>query len=269
MNIFEYADYRLYVVERIQKLPKRGRGEFQKIAKTLGMHTSSISQVFKGLKGLTPEQGSRLAEHLGLNDLESDYLLNLVEKERAGTKDLQARIEKRLHKIREMASQLVNRLPRDQVLSEESKALFYSNWFYSAIRLATDIEGLQTIEALSEYFSLQPALVNEVLQFLLACGLCVEQDGLYKMGPKRTHLEATSPLISRHHMNWRMKAIERSTKLEHSEELQLSSPVVLSKKDALYVKSLLMTQIQDVLKTAAPSRSEALYCLNVDWFKVK
>jgi uncharacterized protein (TIGR02147 family) len=269
MNIFEFADYRLYVQERVKKLPKRGRGEFLKIAKALGMHTSSVSQVFKGQKRLTLEQGSRLAEHLGLNDLESDYLLNLIEKERAGTKDLEARIEKRLQKIRELASQLVNRLPRDQVLSEESKALFYSNWFYSAIRLGTDIEGLQTIEALSEYFSLQPALVNEVLQFLLACGLCIEQDGLYKMGPKRTHLEATSPLISRHHMNWRMKAVERSTKLEHSEELQLSSPVVLSKKDALYVKSLLMTQVQDVLKTATPSPSETLYCLNVDWFKVK
>lgn len=269
MTIFEYADYRLYVVERIKKLPKKGRGEFQRIAQTLGMHTSSISQIFKGLKGFTPEQGCRLAEHLGLNELESDYLLNLIEKERAGTKALQSRIEKRLQKIRELATQLVNRLPRDQVLSEENKALFYSNWFYSAIRLATDIEGLQTIEALAAHFSLQPALVNDVLQFLLGCGLCVEQDGLYKMGPKRTHLEATSPLVSRHHMNWRMKAVERSTKLELNEELQLSAPMVLSKKDALHVKALLMTQVEDVLKKAAPSPSETLYCLNIDWFKIK
>lgn len=269
MSIFEFTDYRPYVLERIKKLPKGGRGEFLKIANALGMHTSSISQVFKGQKRLTLEQGSRLAEHLGFSDLESDYLLNLLEKERAGTKDLEARIEKRLKKIREMASQLVNRTQRDLVLSEENKALFYSSWFYSAIRLATDIEGLQTIEALSEHFSLRPELTNQVLQFLIACGLCVEKDGLYKMGPKRTHLEATSPLISRHHMNWRMKAVERSTKLEHDDELQVSSPIVLSKKDALHVRDLLMTQVQEILKKAGPSPSETLYCLNVDWFKIK
>lgn len=269
MSIFEYTDYRSYVLDRIKKLPKRGRGEFQKIAKALSMHTSSISQIFKGQKRFTPEQGCKLAEHLGLNELESDYLLNLIEKERAGIKELEARIERRLSKIRELASQLVNRLPRDQVLSEENKALFYSSWFYSAIRLATDIKGLQTIEALSEHFSLQPTLVNEVLQFLVSKGLCVEQDGLYKMGPKRTHLEATSPLISRHHMNWRMKAIEQSTKLDHNDELQFSSPVVLSKKDALETRTILLEHIQSILKTAAPSNSEVLYCFNVDWIKVK
>lgn len=269
MSIFDYRDYRPYVLDRIQKLPKKGRGEFQRIAQSLGMHTSSISQVFNGQKRFTPEQGSRLAEHLGLNEIESDYLLNLIEKERAGTKDLEARIEKRLQKLRKMAESLANRLPQDKVLTEEMKALLYSNWFYSAIRLSTDIKELQTIEALSQFFSLPPALVNEVLRFLISCGLCVEENGLYKMGPQRTHLEASSPLISRHHVNWRLKAVERTTELEHSEELQFSSPVVISKSDAVRIRNILLDEIQSVMKIVTPSSSEILYCLNVDWIKVK
>jgi uncharacterized protein (TIGR02147 family) len=269
MSIFEFEDFRTYVVQRMRKLPKKGHGEFQKIASSLGMHTSSISQVFKGQKNLTLEQASRLATHLGLNDLEADYLLNLVERERAGSDDLRKRIDSRLRKIKDLATQLVNRLPRDQVLSEENKAVFYSSWFYSAIRLASDIKGLQTIEALAEHFSLPPALVNEVLKFLVSTGLCIEEDGLYKMGPQRTHLEASSPLISRLHMNWRTKAIERSPKLDLTEELQLSSPIVLSKKDALEVRRILLDQIQSILKMAGPSNSEVLYCFNVDWIKIK
>lgn len=269
MSIFDYQNYRPYVLDRIKILPKRGRGELQKIARALSMHPSSISQVLKGQKRFTLEQACRLAAHFGLNELESDYLLNLTERERAGTRELQSSIDRRLNKIRELASQLVNRLPRDQILSEENKALFYSSWFYSAIRLATDIKGLQTIEALSEHFSLPPGLVNEVLRFLVSCGLCIEENGLYKMGPRRTHLEATSPLISRHHMNWRVKAIERSTKLEQTEELQFSSPVVLSKKDALEIRKVLLDQIQAILKVVANSGSEDLYSFNIDWLKVK
>ncbi|MGZ3792596.1 MAG: DUF4423 domain-containing protein [Bdellovibrio sp.] len=269
MAIFEFNNYREYFLDRIKKMPKRGRGEFRNISLFLRMHTSSISQIFKGQKNLTLEQASSLAVYFGMNDLESDYLLNLVEKERAGSQELIDRIDKRLTKIKKAATQLSNRLPKDRILSDNDKALFYSNWFYSAVRLASDVKSLQTVEALSQHFSLPPALINDVMQFLLSTGLCVEDQGQFKMGPQRTHLEATSPLISRHHMNWRIKAIERSPKMVQAEELQFSSPVVLSQKDILRIRSQLLDHIQDILKTVSESESEDTYFFNVDWLKLR
>lgn len=103
MAVYDFSNYRDYVIHRVQNMPRRGRGEFRKMSLALGMHTSSVSQVFKGQKQLTLEQGALLASYLGLNELEADYLLNLIEKERAGNSDLKERIKRRLHKIKEQA----------------------------------------------------------------------------------------------------------------------------------------------------------------------
>lgn len=269
MSLFDFKDYREFLVKRNLHLPKKGRGEMQKIATALGIHTSTMSQVVSGQKCFTPEQGSKLAQYLGLGELESDYLLTLIDLERAGTPDLRERLEKRLAKIQKQSQELIHRLPTDRVLSEEDKAVFYSNWFYSAIRLSTEIKGLQTTESLAEFFELSPSLVNEVMRFLISCGLCVEENGLYKIGPQRTHLEASSPLISRHHVNWRLKAVERAEAIEPSEEIQFSSPLVLSKADAIRIRTLLLDEIQSVMKIVTPSPSETLYCFNLDWIKIK
>lgn len=268
MDIFQYTDYRKYVVEKIKRMPSRGRGEYLRIAQHLAMQTSGISQVFKGKRNLTLEQGAALAEYFALTELESEYFLNLINLERAGTKILRQMHERQLKKLRAQSEQLVHRLSHEKVLSESDRTMFYSDWFYIALQLATDIPGLNTADALAAHFALPRKTVTDVLGFLTRSGLCSEDHGQFKMGTQRTHLEANSPLIARHHTNWRLKAIERCTKLNREEELQLSSPMSLSHKDILKIRRMLLTAIESMLKTAAASPSEEVYCLNIDWIKI-
>lgn len=268
MNIFDFTDYRRFVADRIKSMPGRGRGQFLKIANALGMHTSSISQIFKGHKNLTLEQGASLAEYLELTELEADYFLTLIEYERSGNRSLKKIIENRIKKLKEKANQLSNRLPPSKVITEDEQTRFYSDWFYSAIRLSTDIPGFQTVDDLSRKFSLSRVLVDEVLKFLVQAGLCVETSGEFKLGSKRTHLDVTSPLVSRHHTNWRLKAIEKSSRIGTDNELQFSSPMTLSNADAKKVRKELQDYIQSIVKISFDSPSEELFCLNMDWFKV-
>jgi uncharacterized protein (TIGR02147 family) len=264
-SIFATDDYRTIVQEWVAS---RGRGEYRRIAAALKMHTTLVSQVFNGRKCLTEEQASRLCDYLGLDGLEGDCFLKLVQLERAGDESLRARFRRHLKQLRAQAKEAKSRVPEATELSEQDRAIFYSSWQYSLVRLATSIEGTQTVPELSSRLSLSRARVNEILGFLVARGLCVrDQNGRYRRTEKNTHVEASSPLAVRHHQNWRAKALEL---LEHADadDFSFTAPVSLSRKDIPKVRERLLDAISEIAKTIENSGSEELVYLGMDWIKV-
>ena len=266
MRIFEFSDYRIFVAQTVRALPKAGRWEFLKIAKHLRIHTSTLSQVLSGIKNFTLDQACALADYFGFNELETQYLLHLVELERAGTERLRATLKKQMAQIRERSRALSEVVPGKRALSEEEKAVFYSNWFYPGIWALTSIPSHQTQDAISKYFRLPRLLVNRVVSFLLSTGLCVEEGGFLRPGTTYVHLEADSPLIGRHHASWRQKAIERHPVLTET-EIAYSSPMSLSKQDAEKIRKLVVEWVEQANKIRDPSPCEVLYFLNIDWIK--
>lgn len=268
MRVFDFSDYKKFVNSRIASMPRRGHGQFRKIAEHLRIHYTMISQVFRGDKDLSSEQALSLCEYLGLSDLETDYFMALVESERAGTQSLKARLNRKIIELREQAQNVGNRLPKTFSLSDADRAIFYSTWYHSALRLMTSIDQFQTVDAMAEHLDLPKNLVNQVIQFLISVGLCVRKpNGKITMGPSRTHIPADSPLVTRHHTNWRLKAIERFGKLSH-DELIFTSPLTISTKDAPKVKEILLRAVEEISKIVENTDAQQLSCLNIDWFKV-
>ena len=266
--IFNYLDYKTYVLERFSSMPRKGRGELGKIAKDLRMHPTRVSHIFRGDMNLTLEQACGVSHYLGLSSVESEYFLLLVNLARAGSVDLQKMLKEQAEKIRERAKSLSYRVPRDMVLSEEQKAMFYSGWHFSAIRLLTSIEGFQTVDALAEALQLPREKVRNTVDFLLSTGLCIEKNGLLFMGPKTTHLEETSPLMARHHSNWRLKAMSRHENIR-PHELAYTCTVSLTKEDQIKLREMLMEVIEKFLKkVTASDPAEKLACLTIDWLDV-
>jgi uncharacterized protein (TIGR02147 family) len=266
MKIFDFSNYRDFVTKTVRSLPKAGRGEFIKIARHLGIHTSTLSQVLAGIKHFTLDQTCALADYFGFNDLETEYLLHMVELERAGTERLRTTLKKQMLRIKEQSRELSSVVPGKRTLSEEEKAVFYSNWFYPGIWALTSIPEHQTADVISKYFRLPRLLVNRVVSFLVSTGLCVEENGLLRPGTTYVHLEADSPFIGRHHASWRQKAIERHPVLSES-EIAYSSPLSISKDDAEKIRKLVIVWVEQVNKIREPSPCEALYFLNIDWIK--
>src|ERR1700758_5240240 len=145
MSVFSAANYRYFLLERLKAMPKEGSGQVARIAKVLQMHPTRLSQVLHGHVNLTMEQAGRLAHHLGLSSLETEFFLALIQLERAGTEELRAIFRGQLKRLKEQSKELKHRVPKDIALSENQKAVFYSSWAYSAVRLATSIESLQSI----------------------------------------------------------------------------------------------------------------------------
>jgi uncharacterized protein (TIGR02147 family) len=267
MGIFEFDDYKKYLKERLRQMPKSGRGEIQKIAEHLRMHSTRLSHVFQGDDHLSLEQGIGLTRYLGFNELESDYFMALLQYAKAGSEELRAHFNHKKKQLKERASQLVERLPADRKLTESEKAIFYSNWFYSAIRLACSLPMRQNIDTLAERFSIPKDKAAAALEFLLSCGLCVEDpSGKIKAGPKSTHLDGRSPLVSRLHANWRIKAMERHPVLSDA-ELAFTSPMSIEEKDVAAIRENLVQMIEKACTYADTRKADTLYCLNVDWFR--
>lgn len=267
MKIFEFDDYRIYVVQKVKSLPKGGRGELLKIANHLKIHTSTLSQVLGGSKNFTLDQACFLADYFGMNDLETQYLFRLIEMEKAGTERLRSQLQKQILQIKEQSRNLSLVVPGKRVLSEEQKAIFYSNWYYTGIWALTSIQGFQTSEKIAKYFNLPILLVNQVVDFLIVTGLCVELNGNLEPGTTYVHLESSSPYLSRHHSSWRHKAIEKHPVLSES-EIAYTSPMSLSAKDAEKIRKLIVEWVQEVNKIRDPSPCEELYFLNIDWIKL-
>lgn len=245
----------------------RGRGEFKKIATALDIHTTLVSQVFNGKKCLTEEQAFKLCLHMGLNTLETNYFMKLVQIERAGSRQLKSLYESHLKEIQEQAGEVKRRVPEPKKLTEKDRALFYSSWQYSLIRLMTSIERFQTVSEIASYLGLSISRVQEILEFLVSCGLCTEENGRFKRTVRNTHIEAQSALALRHHQNWRTKALSLQERITTT-DLCFTAPISISKNDLPKIRSLLLEVIADIAKIVDDSPAEELVYLGIDWIKM-
>lgn len=263
-SIFELADYRIYMRTWAEA---RGRGEFRKMALALGIHSTLVSQILNAHKNLTEEQAARLCAYMGLNQLETDYLLKLVQIERAGSAQLREAYLRHLAELKDAAAQVKSRVPQSTKLSEQDRALFYSSWHYTYIRLLTSIEKYQTPAAIAHRLSITISRVQEVLDFLTAKGLCKESQGRYQRTEKNTHIEARSHLAVRHHQNWRAKSVGLVEQIQPG-DLAFTAPVALAKKDLSKVRNILLDTIAEISALIEKSPSEEVAYLGIDWIRI-
>ena len=269
MRAFDFDDSIDFIQAKIKSSAQKGHGQARKMAQFLGVHPTLISQVIRRVKPLSLESAQGLCEYFGLSESETEYFLSLVQIERAGTAKLKKVYEKQAQALREKGRRLENRLPRDQILTDADKAIFYSNWYYSAIRVLTSVPGFQRADVIAEHLGLPRGLVNQVLTFLVSTGLCLEgKDGLFRVGPQRTLLESDSPLVSRHHANWRNRMIEQYPRMQ-SHEFAFTAPLSISEKGFLQVRTELANLVEKISQIVSEEEPEKFVCLNIDWLQIK
>jgi len=266
ISIFSYQEFRKYILDRFGEMPRGGHGQSRKLASFVGIHTTLVSQILNGTRCLTAEQAALTCEFLGLSELETDYFMNLIRLDRAGNVQLKKILRRNLDQLRQTSTQLSSRLKSDRKLSESERATFYSDWSYSAVRQLSAIPDYRTVAELEKHLGLPSKQLRQIIDFLLKAGLCVEKDGRITVGPKGTHLEASSPWINSHHRNWRQKGLERLN-YDEPARLHYSAPMTLSSEDALKVKEMITQFLERLDSLIDKSPSEEARCLNIDWFR--
>jgi uncharacterized protein (TIGR02147 family) len=268
-SIYDFGDYREFLKGWIRSRPSAGHGERSRIAIALRCHVAYISLVLKGSADLSFEQAQDLADYVGLDEERTDYLLLLVGKARAGTPRLREGYARKLESMLASRRVLKNRFKSGTELSTTAQATYFSAWYYSAIHiLIMMMPGFDRPETIEEYLRLPKKLVQRVIHFLENEGLISRNDTGYIKGPLNIHLGTDSGMLSKHHTNWRIAAIQ-SFEYERPHDLHYSSAVAINRKDAEKIRKLFIDSIERARAVITESKSEnALYSLSIDLFEV-
>lgn len=264
-SIYNYRDYKAFLRDAIES--RGGRGLRSRLAEAAGCHTAYVSQTLNGDAHFSLEQAEKVASFLELGAEPTTYFLLLIQYARAGTASLKRIFEKQMQAIIESQRVLKNRLEFKRSLSAEDQATFYSSWHYGAVHVLVSVPGCHTEEGMAAYLGLPRPRVAEVIEFLLKTRLVIKRDGRFDIGTSHIHLPSDSPMISKHHTNWRVRAIQ-SLDLPRTEDLHYSSVITASREDAPKIREILVHAIEQVRAIVKSSGNEEGYAYSLDFFSL-
>lgn len=266
--IFDYLSYRNYLKDWIQAHPGNGRGLKSGIAEAIHCQVSYVSRVLQGAAEFSLEQADALNAFVGHSRPESEFFLLLVQYERAGSVSLENHFKRQIDEILQKRLLLKERLQIKDSLSLEAQATYYSSWYYAAIHMLISIEKFQAKQVLAETLDISLAKVSEVLEFLTSLGLAtLNKNGHYELGLGRIHLGSDSPLVSKHHCNWRLQAV-RSLENPQEKNLHYSVLTGISDEDAVIIRELLVRSVSEIMEIVHASKQQGVHALNLDFFRL-
>jgi uncharacterized protein (TIGR02147 family) len=265
-GIFHYKTYRDYLNDRLGSHGLRS-GLKKRAAETLQVHTSLISQILRGSCDLSLEQAEKMNAFLGHSDEEARYFLLLLLKDRSGTTALRNRFEGQIEELKVIRLDLSKRVAKEKEISEADQERFYSSYLFAAIHVLSSIPRLSKVSELSRLLGASEAEVQRAIDFLKRLKLVVEKQGHLSPGIRHVHLGSKSRFISNHHLNWRLKAID---KIRENAQLDLhySGAMSLSEEDVLKIKEILAKAISEATEVAVSSKESVAYVMGLDFFKL-
>jgi uncharacterized protein (TIGR02147 family) len=265
MSIFNFSDYREYIQDYVQNLPKKGWGFASKMSVAIDIQPALFSQVLSGEKDLTLEMGFKFAKYISLNDIETEYLMELLQLARAGSEELKAHYTQRVAKLKHEGGKLKNHLTDGKIMALEEKVEFYSNFLYSAIRIYSSIGDGKSPEEIQKHFQVPSPFLKSILEFLESHGLCERLGNRYRLGQQRTVAEKGTPMYFKHSTNWRLQAIQKM-ELNRKSDLFITSPMSLSIEDQKIIHNQIIEFVKNFSERVKNSDSEETVCLNIDFF---
>ncbi len=273
ISIYEFYDYKKFILHWIEQTPNHGRGQRIKLAEAIGCQTPFITHVLSGNYHLSIEQAEACSRWLGLTNDDAEYFMLLVLKQRSSTKSSSDFFQKQLTQKKSEHNVLQKRIQIEQGLAPEIQNQYYSHWDYAAVHMALLNPSNRTAETLESLLGLHRSRINFILQFLLQAQI-IEVENKKGSSPQfivknpMVHLEKHSPALSQHHTNFRLKAIDQIRE-SGADQVHYSGVISLSKKDFEWVSSQLSQFLEEVGKKLKDSPDEELAILNFDWFNLK
>lgn len=268
INIFEFEDYRVFLRTYLASEANQAAGARKKLLVDTGISSSLLTQILSEAKQLSSEQAYEVALHLNFSEKETDFFLNLVEIGRAGSVKLKERLRSKMALMRADSLKVSSRVSENVTLSEEEKALYYSNWIYSGIRNLIPTGQGKTIKDIATKLNLTENVVEKATQTLMDFGLLEKsEDGNFRYSRGYTHLDSNNPMIFRHHQNWRQKAIQQMDNYKEN-HLHYTCPMALPLDVVKELRAKLLEDIQNLSKSLKSSQKPNVsYCLNIDLFE--
>jgi uncharacterized protein (TIGR02147 family) len=267
-QLIDFDDYRAYLKYRLT-FDKASRGQVARLADHLGCQSSFLSQVLGERSHLSFEHAQSVSDFLELREAEMDYFMNLVHENRSGTQGLKRYYRAKMADAKESLRTIVSQVKVNGQIDPNDQSTYYSQWWFSAVHILSALPGYGSRKAIAEKLNLPHALVNEILHFLTHIKLVKESsEGLLSIGTGRIHLGRDSALISRHHSNWRLKAIDLLSRPEKN-DLNYSAVIGISAVDADRIRDGILALLKNSEEILVQSKEEHPFVFNIDFNRLR
>jgi uncharacterized protein (TIGR02147 family) len=266
MEIYRHESYRDLVQALIDE--SEDRGVRSRLAEAASCSPSWVSRALSGTVQLTPDQALAVANYFRLNENEIEFLLALVELERAATPLLRKRIRRRIDQLRFDAKGAGLFVKTEDSVSEEHATRYYSSWVYAAIHVATMIDRLSIVE-LASRLRIDERAMETALEKLAEMGLVVAKAGKWEATPKNVHLSSKHQMANLAHVGLRNRTIQfLQENPDQSSGFHYSAVHCLSRVDSDRIRTILKETTMAVRKVIEPSKEETLAVFCVDWYEL-
>jgi len=191
----------------------------------------------------------------------------LVGHAKAGTVFLKTRYELQIQALKNKRRSLKDRLGVSQPLGIEAQAKYYSSWIYAATHALISLPGRWDASRLARRLRISVDTAEDAIRFLQSCGLILNDQKRLGVGLASIHVGSDSPLVSKHHLNWRIRAME-SLDRARPNDLHYSSVISLSESDAEIIREQWVKAIQSSKKIIRDSPSETIRVFSLDFFEI-
>jgi uncharacterized protein (TIGR02147 family) len=266
VNIFDFDSYREYLQAYVKRQETRW-GVLTQLAKAADCHRPYLTKVLDGDAHLTSSHLYSLAKFWNFTDAQNEYLLRLLEIEKATQPNYRKYLIQKNHDLKRREQKLDRVVTRQTLQPEAKDMIYHSSWIWSAIHVATSIPALQTSQAIAGRLNLPLTQVESVLSTLQEWGSVKYERNRWKFAANEHHVPGDSPLATFHHSNWRSQAITNSQR-QDPESLHYTVVQSVSREDYQRIRQILREAIQKTAKIAGPSAEETIFSFSCDLFEI-
>ncbi len=266
LSLFHFNDYKKYLKTYIDKSPSRGI--IKDLAIAANVHRPYLSKVLNSHIHLLPDQLYGICNYIKLMEVESEFLLLLLERDRSNKSNYKKFIERKINLMRKSEEEKVKGYGRDSILNnlDEDMWIYYSHWLYPMIHVAVSIPHLQTIENLSKFFELRQERIVQILTQLLKMGLIKKEKNLWSWLRGSWHTSQSDPRTLLIHRQ--LRDLSHNNFQEYPKDgLYFSVAQSISENDFNELHKSLVHWIDQFNKTAAPSKPEVPVVFCCDFFQ--
>lgn len=248
MTLFECDNYILAIKVFLTKKA----GLKSKLSQFIGVQASYLSKVLKNQADLNHDQILLVAQFFSLDELETDYLWHLLLANRAGRVGTRNYYNEKLKNIKKKAHELEKKLKTKSNLQEDLESEYYSSWIHSAVHITLLIKKMGPNE-IAKTLGLQEQEILNSLRLLEKTGFIKKQQDTWQVITTTTHLSKSSRWLARHHINWRIKTIEKISR-DNMNGLHYTSIACCSRKDKERIDQLLLdtlTKVREIIKNSS------------------
>lgn len=266
-NIYSFNDYVDFLKWKIEMNSSERRYK-SNLAEAAGCQPSFLSQVLGDSMDLTADHAMGLCEFWGLNTIEKEYFITLVQLARASSHALKGFYKKKLELVKKQNDKLTERFQVDSFADEPMKAaIYYSHWLNTAVHLLVGTKNYNTVEAVAKYFSISAEQVASVLNRLRSIGFVENKNDIWTRTKNNIHVSKDSSFYNMYHQQWRQRSMDSMDRDRNA--VNYTSLYTLSKEDQHLLKNMIVDFIEKTRGVVIKSEEEKLMCFTLDFFEVK